>query len=554
MVYPLAQPVWRRMRQAWLFCLVVDLCSVSQPGCRAYAGSSPDGRARNESDANVTCDSLVPQSSARKNYFTILGCLNSGDRRAVLAEGTFQLHRGIAMPDNSSLVGVAVDANGTRRYPRLRIAVPTAMTSFVVRIGNASSLSSLTLDGAENLRGFEQDCCASILSVMGSGSVVEDIEAFNFSVGAGVYIHGAASSGNVLTRVHIHSCYYGLIFEHGLKQVPGNVFSDGVIEHIACDAVTFGGYGELHASVVRDSGYECGRNVPRHPGGGIYCSGNAVGGVVRDNRVHGMCGQGLDMDSCANFNISANMFHTRVEAVYPEHGHCYAFATVSLLDTRDTLFQDNIVVNERGVVLNEQGPTLIRASPEFDPNQMFTDVDWSAVPFADLPGGSRTAIGLAVLRRPRHGAQPAIDNVVARNHFRASCRDRADAEEPCVGVGYFVSRGTGSDENADYHLQNRWSPTKFTANLVEGSDIGSKRCGRNWYAAEEPICRRGSESPCNEDDYEHPEGNYRNDDCWEYTALVGEPMKLDGIGRLRIPLPLPLPAIPKWHPPPATAS
>ena len=75
-------------------------------------------------------------------------------------------------------------------------------------------------------------------------------------------------------------------------------------------------------------------------------------------------------------------------------------------------------------------------------------------------------------------------------------------------VGLFASRGTG-------YAGSDWSAgttNYMTGNRTFGSNVGSVRCGGNWYAGNSD-CPAGATAPCNDDDYQHAAGDFRNDDC-----------------------------------------
>ena len=113
-------------------------------------------------------------------------------------------------------------------------------------------------------------------------------------------------------------------------------------------------------------------------------------------------------------------------------------------------------------------------------------------------------LGFLLVRDPG-SPYDAIGNSIEGNQMRAYCSG------DCVGVGYFVSRGTGL-------VGGDWSAATtnyFTGNDPFGSNVGSRRCGGNWYAANS-ICDAGAGAPCNTDDYQHTATELRNDPCRDY--------------------------------------
>lgn len=74
-----------------------------------------------------------------------------------------------------------------------------------------------------------------------------------------------------------------------------------------------------------------------------------------------------------------------------------------------------------------------------------------------------------------------------------------------------TTRGTGLDHGT-------WSAATtnyFTGNDPYGSQVGSVRCGGNWFAANS-TCNQGSAAPCNVDDYQHTADWLRSDACRDY--------------------------------------
>ncbi|CAE8654647.1 unnamed protein product [Polarella glacialis] len=458
------------------------------------------------------CKNLTPQASARENFAAITSCFQSSERVVMLGPGTFLLSGGIELPPNSSLTG-SIDGIPSVPAPRLLLATPTAASDFVLRVSSDSKVSLLSLDAGDNL--VAQGCCTSVLHISGNSSLVHDVEVMNTSVGVGVYFLEATSKENQLLRVHVHHCHYGVVFTHGLKPESENLFHGGLVELVACDAFTFAGYGEAVNNTVRASGFACRTDAPV-AGAAFFCRGNIAGGIIAENEasnknlcvlsVYDTCGRALDFDSCSHFNVSFNDLPSNALSLSP-------------LGDQDGVF------SELNAVASLQAP------------------------FSDLPGGEQTMLNLAILHRPLSSARPSVRHEISANTFNASCG------AGCVGVGYFVGRGTGllqqeGDRDSSQLLggENK-HPSIFTDNRVSGSDVGSKRCGENWRCkmvaiphfvvnlpleVDEileagflkegimPVCQEPAAWPCNEDDFQHSASNFRNDlGCREYYARTG---------------------------------
>lgn len=515
-------------------CTLVVLLALGLPAGRnpvlALAAHLPD------------CAALTPGFSARVNFDVIMHCLTSGDRLVGLEPGLYPLPGGLTLPPGSRLRG-----NNATDRPRLQIATPSSRSSFVISTGSNTSVSFLILDGANNLAG---GCCTSIVRVGGRGSLVHDVEAMNTALGPAVYFLGASSSDNHFLRVHLHHCHSGVIFAPGLDVRHSNIFEAGTIENVACDAITFAGYGKALGNLIRHNGFDCADGSPPTPGGGFYCSGNVDGGVIVDNEIHDNCGMSLDFDTCANFNVSRNRLYNPGNTFAGLYPHCAGAITFHLLDSQDFHIEGNSILNERGS--NMQSMSYWK-----DLHRVFGNSDAHVSTFSDLPGQENTVLGFVVSHRPRRGAKPSLGHEIRWNTFRATCTGVAHS---CVGVAYYAGRGTGLDPESfllppqasgvfvSGYVPSRtmWRPSRYIGNWVAGSDQGSRRCGKNWYAGDSPSCLEGAPPPCNEDDHKHNKAIFRNDpDCSQYSVEVGTPATHGEAGHLRVPLPLrpPPPAV-----------
>jgi len=471
------------------------------------------------SAAGVDCNALVPQPSSRETYSDIVGCLGADERLAVLVGGVYSLPRGLRLPPHSRLIGLEGTASDDR--PQVRIAFPSSMTDFVIATDTNTTVSGLVFDAAQHLTAGRS---TSVVQVHGSDSVIQDVEARNNDVGVGVYFLNTSSADNLFLRVHVRNCRYGVIFAPGLDRLHGaNIFEAGIIQDVACDAITFAGYGEAVGNVVHDTGFNCSDADPPHPGAGFYCSGNTDGGLIVENTIFDTCGMALDIDSCANFNVSFNTAYDPGNTFGGQRRYCAGSATFMLLDSRDFHVEGNTVMNSR--------PSNMRSrSPWGDPHRIFADVD--AAPFSDLPGGSSALLNFVLAQRPQIGAQLSVGHEIVSNVFKSACA-KGGRNSDCIGVGYYAGRGTGLDGT----LAGR--PSRYLTNTALGSDRESRRCGVNLYSVHSSMCLQGISPLCNEDDYQYTKKNFRNDlGCGDYAARVGSPQTPEpGIsGRIRVPL------------------
>jgi hypothetical protein len=433
------------------------------------------------------------------------------------------------MPPFSHLRGIAAGQT------ILRIAFPVAGRDFVIRTSSNTTIAALTLDGADRLSSGDK---TSAIRVFGSRSHVHDVEAVNVRNGVGVYFHDPNAAENLFERVHVHHCYYGVIFAHGLDSKHINTFQGGTIEDIGCDSVTFAGYGELIGNRIRNSGASCLVDGKPMPGGGLFCRGNVAGGVVMQNEVTDCCGMIMDVDSCMHFNVSFNQFSTPGHIVGGSEAHCVGATTFTLLNSQRFHVEGNLMKNAAP-------SNMQRHFPWRDIHHVFYDVD--SPEFSDLPAGQNTILNFVIVSRPSTGWLPSIGHRIIGNKFESKCptdvRPIQLQESACTGLGYFAGRGTGLDARKEWapHLfYNESVPSSYSSNDPLESDYGSKRCGKNKYATDTAMCLPGADPPCNRDDNSHGHTNWRNDvGCEDYAfALVNSSSKPITHGQIRVQLPL----------------
>ena len=431
------------------------------------------------------CDGIAPSLDPAVNHATIMGCLTEHGV-ARLGPGDFPVAAEIDMPDNSRLLG---DAS----LPRI-LMVATAQS--LVRVHNKGEVAFLRLDGNHQMTVAHN----AIVRLMGNDGSVHDnhVQNADGAVGdtdkvTGVRFWEPGTTGNRVSRNEIHHVHYGVIFDL-FANGADNLLEDNKIFEIRCDGVTFRGYGRAHGNEIHRVGYQC-LNPPEDPipGGGFYTLQNPEGFEIVGNHVYEACGQPLDLDRAARVVIKDN---TIEKPGFSWDGHkCGAGITAHLIDIRDSLIEGNTFINN--------GITTVKT----DPNHVMSG-NGNGAP-TDLPNGGNQAVAFALTHR-KGGAETSTHNTIHGNTFIANC------QAPCVGLGYFVGRGTG------FAADNSWSADTtnyFTGNTPFGSNIGSKRCGGGWFAADS-ACKEGMlEANCNVDDPQHEGPGHdwtRSDECPHY--------------------------------------
>ncbi len=457
----------------------------------ATTGSSSDTEVDTDAtdtqpDIPAECDGIEPSAEAQENYDRILACLTD-HAIAKLAPGTFPLHKAIDMPDGSRLLG-------DQTWPTIELV---ADEQSILRTHDDNEVAFVRLD-ANDLLTVPHN---GIIHLRGNNAFIHDNHIQNGD-GAkgdnrvtGVRFWTPETTGNRVFRNQIHHLHYGVIFDL-FPNGADNLLEQNKIFEIRCDAVTFRGYGRAHNNEIYRNGYQC-LNPPEDPipGGGFYTLENHAGAEIIGNHAYETCGMPLDLDRASNLVIEGNTFEDP-GFVWDGHSHCAAGATAHLIDIRDSQIRDNTFRNN-GL-----------ATMSGDPNKVMSP-DQSGFP-SDLPSTTNQAVALMLTNRPQNPGM-TTGNAVEDNRMIATC------QAPCVGLGYFLSRGTG------YGADQSWSPETtnyFRRNDPFGSDIGSKRCGGNWYAADS-TCEEGMLDPdCNIDDPQHngQQNDWaRNDGCNFYN-------------------------------------
>jgi len=212
------------------------------------------------------------------------------------------------------------------------------------------------------------------------------------------------------------------------------------------------------------------------------------------NHSYENCGMSLDLDRSSRLVIRDNTFE---HPGYTWGGtrRCGTGTTAHLIDIRDSVVEGNTFLN--------RGESTIGG----DPNRVMSASGTGAP--TDLPNTTNQAVAFMLTRR-RDATHLSVHNRVANNRFISNCA------APCVGLGYFVGRGTGFDAAGGWSAA---TTNTFVGNDPFGSNIGSRRCGGNWYAANEPCGEGALEPSCNRDDPQHEGPGHdwaRNDDCAHY--------------------------------------
>ena len=471
---------------------------LSFVACHGGAAGPVDGQISGDggmdgsgTDGGVSaCDLIAPDpgGSGAANSNRIQHCLDT-EHHATLVAGVFPVAHSIKLPASAVLRGAAM------RGTLLRAVGPTWDANFVVRFGTNSPaaapalITGVRIDAANVLAGKSN---ASIVHFAANGHL-DDAELFNAggaargNHAAGAFMLCGGCAGARVNGVDIHDVFYGVIFGPGGTAAVHSLVEHSHIYETRCDAITYMAFGEATGNTIDRVGFDC-ENGPI-PGAAIYSLGQSAGGIFSHNTVHDTCGNGLDLDRVSNFLIEHNTV-TNPGSRFDGHAYCEGSGAFLLDVGHSTL---------RGNTIRNTDPH----NNSFDPNQVMHAT--GAPAFSDLPAGGNTIIAFVLGQRP-DGSGLAIGNVLEANDLRATCA------APCVGLGYFASRDTGFAAGGGWGAS---TTNYYRGNTPFGSNVGSIRCGGNWYAAS-TSCPTGAPAPCNVDDSQHPTTNFRNDACSHY--------------------------------------
>lgn len=452
-------------------------------------GSGPGGEAGSAGQGGGgappdPCVSLSDTGDPGQNLAALVGCLGGGHATVVSPE--YPVSDGFTMPPGSTLTG--------QGKPTIRLV--SCSTNHVVSLEGGATLAGVRLDAAGKLPSGANEAVAH---VAGAGNVISgcylghDAPYPAGSHPVGVYFIDGQASGNRVEDTDIAHNFYGAIFVAGLDASHVNEITGSRIFDHACDGVTFAGYGQLTKSKVYENGFDCG-NGPI-PGASVYGLGNDLGALIDQNELTEDCGNVIDLDSVSGFVITSNQVRGPGNQWGGKYPWCGGGAAIAVIDSSRLTITGNVATNE--------GRPQNRL--QSDPNGVFTPPGGPTS--GDLPAGTSTTVAFWLGRRPGD-ARVVNSNTIAGNEFRASC------DGDCSGVGYFISRRTGVDPAGNWSAE---TTSYFTSNNPFGSNVGSRRCGANWYAANSACVPPDLEPECNEDDPQHQGGPgfdwSRNDNC-----------------------------------------
>ena len=449
--------------------------------------------------ARAGCRNIPPTPDPVANYNNMMRCLTTVGT-AQLAAGIFPISQYILMPAHTTLSGVST------RPPTSIITPPPLQKqawgdTMVVPFSNTKVIAVTDFGNVQDLKivgngRLIPSCCSTILELAGNSGAISNVEVDNLdpldhppsspttAQVTGIY-YGAGGTNGVKDS-KLHDLFHGVIFMSWAQPSPVSKFQDSQITRTACDALVINGNAIVSNNVIHGVGENCENGTPPIGGAAIYAYGNKQGGTITGNTIYDTCGNGLDLVNSREFVITNN--NVTEDGSSPAtfsngaYSWCGGGTPGSFVGIQNSKISGNLFhafqAPPLGIFLN-----------------LFPLPQWQTV-YAVLPQASKQLIAVKVLNNPDDGTLTQLNNF-DDNRFIATC----DVGGPCIGTGLFVAKGTGLDVNG---VTGTATANYFTRNRVTGSNIGSLRCGADWFAAYfSLLCDKSGVGPmCNDDDSE----------------------------------------------------
>ncbi len=397
------------------------------------------------------------------NYQQIQYCLLRYGHAVLADNAEFDINKVLIM-NNATLT------SASSTWPILKMMDSTSNS--VIKVFNHSRVSFLTINANKMLLGqpnasvVELDAfSAQVDNNWIEGATAPLLKTDNGNI-VGVYL--MCGDSNLVLNNKITSCSNGFISASTVAYT-NNVVKENNIYYNRGDGVSLPGYAQIISNVIYLNGWDCRNGTPPIPGAGIYSQDNYIGALIQGNIIHDNNGHNIDVNNVQHFSILNDSVYNPGNMSFPATDYSTAPAygaafSISLLDISNSHIEGNIV-------RNEGRPTNSVNYGHFgnDPNGIMSAI--SAATFSDLPFGGNTIIAFSLAEnRPAVVKNQTSQDTIRNNTFIASPN----------GIGYFASRNTGFANDLSWSFG---TTNYYTLNNPTGSNVGSVRCGGNWYAA-----------------------------------------------------------------------
>ena len=376
---------------------------------------------------------------------------------------------------------VLIAANGD--WPTIR-AIST-YSNKLIKLNHNCRVAFLTLNADKHFR--EQDH-ASVIEIGGDGNQVDNNVIEGGSVPllhtderriAGVYI--MCGDNNTIWNNQIKNNHSGVIITKPKDFVTpaNNVITENRINENRSDGITFVTYGKALNNMIKNNGWDCqngGAGSPI-PGAGIYSEGNLEGALIEGNTIYDNTGHNIDLTRIQHFIIKNNIVYNPGNTDIPGITNAIVASgamSVCIVDASYCVIENNDIRNE-GRSCNRVGG---RGWWSKDINRFFSKNAYNDR-YSDLPFGGNSIIAFGLIESRCNGKDDSGHVVLINQVKQNTIRNNIFIASP-NGIGYFASRNTGFEADS---LWSASSTNYFTLNNPNGSNVGSVRCGGNWYAA-----------------------------------------------------------------------
>lgn len=418
------------------------------------------------------------EENARDNYQKIQWCLVKYGRAYLNSGNEFVVNHTLIL-DNA----VLISANGD--WPTIRAI--SNYSNKLIKLNHNCRVAFLTLNADKHFRAKDNN--ASVIEIGGDGNQVDNnvigggsVPLYNtdaYSI-AGVYI--MCGDNNTIWNNQIKNNHSGVIITKpiGFATPANNVITENRINENRSDGITFVTYGKALNNIIKNNGWDCqngGAGSPI-PGAGIYSEGNHDGALIEGNTIYDNTGHNIDLTGIQHFIIKNNIVYNPGNNIIPGISNPIVAGgamSVCIVDGSNCVIENNDIRNEARSCNKVGGGGWWGK----DVNRFFSKNANSDL-YSDLPFGGNSIIAFGLIESRCNRINDSGQVVYVINQVRQNTiRNNIFIASP-NGIGYFASRNTGFD------LNNVWSASTtnyYTLNNPNGSNVGSVRCGGNWYAA-----------------------------------------------------------------------
>jgi hypothetical protein len=422
------------------------------------------------------------EQNARNNYEKIQWCLVKYGK-ALLNSGEFVINHVLVL-DNADLMS----ANGD--WPTIKAI--SSYSNAMIKVNNNSRVAFLTLNANKN---FLLEPNSSVIGIGGDGNQIDnnwikggDVPLYRTDAGriAGVYI--MCGDDNLVWNNKITNNHSGVIITKpdGFATPLNNIVKENDLFLNRSDGITLVTYGQVLNNKIYMNGWDCqnGGGGSPIPGAGIYAEHNHNGALIQENTIYDNTGHNIDLTDIQHFSILNNTVYNPGNSQIP--GINDVIVTGGAISV--CLADASYCVVEGNDIRNENRPNNAVGGGDWwghDINKFFSE-SADSLPYSDLPFGGNSIIAFGLVESRCNNGEFVVNqvqqNTIRNNIFIASPN----------GIGYFASRNTGFDPD---HSWSAATTNYYTLNNPNGSNVGSVRCGGNWYAA------NGVDA--NTDDFQH---------------------------------------------------